>query len=646
MNRDEFVWMAGGAQGSGVDSAANIFARACCYGGLHVYGKREYHSNIKGQHSYFHIRVAKEEIGTDVDRVDLLCTFDAESIVRHIWEVAPGGGIICDSEVLETQIFDIPTWPQPFIEEFRKSLSQKGINPVTVSDLLNEVKKNNVRTYAIPYMELVKEVAEEIGEEKLSRMTRMINVLALGASFGLVGFDKTYVEKAIKMIFGDKPKIISMNILALSKAYDYAQERFADFGFKLEPVTTDEKRIFIQGTQAVALGKLVGGCRLQTYYPITPAADESEYLEENEVLELEQSAVKNLGGSILIMQTEDEIAAINMASGAVLTGTRAATATSGPGFSLMVEGLGWAGNNEVPIVVTYYQRGAPSTGLPTRHGQNDLRFALHASHGEFPRIILCSGDIEECFYDAARAFNYAERYQTPVIHLIDKAIANSNKSYKLFDPSFVKIERGQLLTEKDVKGKEYKRFELTETGISPRVPLGTSGVVFWNTGDEHDELGHISEEPMMRTRMFDKRMRKLETADREIPVQERVNFFGDSDASTTIVSWGSPKGAVLEAMERLRREGHKMNFLQVRMPHPLPKEYIGELLRKAKKKVIVEGNYAAQLAGIIREQTGIAMDYFILKWNGRPVSSDEVFEALKLIMLDKAPKRQVLTHGT
>lgn len=646
MTRNEFVWMAGGPQGSGVDSAANIFARACCYGGLHVYGKREYHSNIKGLHSYFHVRISPEEVAADVERVDLLCAFDAESVVRHAWEVVPGGGLICDADALETRIFDIPTWPKSFIEEYRKTLDEKGIKPETVGDLLDELKKNNVRIYPVPYMALLKEIAEEIGEEKLSKLTRMINVLALGVSFGLLNYDKTFVEKAIKTIFGEKPKIISMNLLALSKAYNYAQQKFGDFGFKLETVPTNEKRLFLQGTQAAALGKLVGGCRLQTYYPITPAADESEYLEENEVLELEHSLGKNGGGSIIVMQTEDEIAAINMASGAALTGTRAATATSGPGFSLMAEGLGWAGNNEVPVVITYYQRGAPATGLPTRHGQGDLRFALHASHGEFPRIILCSGDVEECFYDAARAFNYAERYQTPVIHLIDKALANSTKSCRIFDSSLVKIERGQLLTEADVKVKEFKRFEFTESGISRRLPIGTAGTVFWHTGDEHDEFGHISEEPMMRTRMYEKRMKKLETADREIPVQERVNLFGDIESSATIVSWGSPKGAILEAMERLRQEGHKTSFLQVRMPHPLPKEYIAQLLRKANKKIIVEGNYLAQLAGMIREQTGIDMDYFVLKWNGRPMSSGEVYEALKLIMLDKAPKRQVLTHGT
>jgi 2-oxoglutarate ferredoxin oxidoreductase subunit alpha len=643
MIRDEFVWMTGGPQGSGVDSGANIFARACCYGGLHVYGKREYHSNIKGMHSYFHVRVSPKEVGADVDRVDLLATFDAETIVRHIFEVSSGGGIIVDKDALLTRIDAIPTLTPPFRVEFQKELESRGAKVETISDLLNEAKKSNVRIYVVPYMEILKEIAVELREEKLSKLTRMINVLALGVSFGLIKYDKTSVEKAIRTIFGGRAKIVDMNILALEKAYEYARRNFGeDFGYKLETVPTSEERIFLQGTQAVALGKLVGGCRLQTYYPITPAADESEYLEENEILELASSENQ---GSIIVMQTEDEIAAINMANGAALTGTRAATSTSGPGFSLMVEGLGWAGNNEVPVVINHYQRGAPSTGLPTRHGQDDLRFTIHAAHGEFPRIVLCSGDIEECFYDAAKAFNYAERYQMPVIHLIDKAIANSTKSCKVFDQSLVKIERGQLFTEADVKGKEYKRFQFTESGISPRLPIGTPGTVFWYTGDEHDELGHISEESMARTRMVDKRMRKLETADKEIPTQERVNLFGDADATTTIVSWGSTKGAILEAREKLRQEGFKTNFLQVRMVHPLPKDYIAEVLSKAQKKIAVEMNYSGQLAGIIREKTGIEIDYYVLKWNGRPMSTDEVYEALKMIMQEKAPKRHVLTHG-
>ncbi len=646
MSRDDFIWMAGGPQGSGVDSSANIFARACCYGGLHVYGQREYHSNIKGLHSYFQIRISPNELRAIASRVDLLCTFDADSIVRHIWEVPSGGGIICDSELLPKKITEIPTLSHSFREEFQKTLDEKGIKPETVGDLLNEVKKDGVRIYAVSYLELLKLLSKELGEEKLSKLTIMTNILAVGISFGIVNFDKKYVATAIEKIFGKKEKIISMNVLAFNLAYDYATMNFKDFGFSLNAVQTDEKRIFIQGTQAVALGKLAGGCRFQSYYPITPAGDESTYLEENEVFELERTEMKQQGGSILVMQTEDEIAAINMASSAALTGARAATSTSGPGFSLMVEGLGWAGINEVPTVISFYQRGGPSTGLPTRHGQEDLRFALHASHGEFPRIILCSGDVEECFYDAARAFNYAERYQTPVIHLTDKAIANSSKSCLMFDTNLMKIERGQLLTEADVSGKEYKRFRFTESGISPRVPLGTPGIVFWNTGDEHNELGHITENPAVRTRMVEKRMKKLKLADKEIPPQDRVNFFGDEDAPVTIVSWGSPKGAILEAMERLRRENYKINFLQIRMPHPLPREYIAKVLGKATKRIDVEGNYLAQMAGIIQEETCISIDYFVLKWNGRPMTSDELYDAFLLILQDKAPARQVLTYGS
>ena len=634
--KSDFIWMAGGPQGSGVDSSANIFARACCYGGLHVYGKREYSSNIKGLHSYFQIRVSSEKVGAMVDRVDLLCTFDAESLIRHIWEVIPGGGIICDSGVLETKIFSIPTLPPSFMEEFRKNLDERGLHPETVNDLLSEL--NDVRIYAVPYLEMLKEIGKEVGEEQLSKLTRMINVLTLGVSFGLVNYDKKNVEKAINNIFGKKPSILSMNLLAFNKAYDYAREKFGDIGFKLNTIKTDEERIFLQGTQAVALGKLAGGCRIQAYYPITPAADESEYLEENQVLEN--------GGAIIVMQTEDEIAAITMATGAALTCLRSATSTSGPGFSLMVEGLGWAGINEVPVVINYYQRGAPATGLPTRHGQDDLRFAIHASHGEFPRIILCSGDIEECFYDAVQAFNYAERYQTPVIHLIDKALANSNMSCRMLDPRFVRIERGELLNEADISGKNYRRFEFTDTGISPRLPIGTPGAVTWNTGDEHSETGHITEESTMRTRMFEKRMKKLDTVDREIPLVEKIKFFGDEDAPAIIVSWGSPKGAILEAMEMLKKDGYRTGFLQIRIPHPLPKEYITKVLGKASKKIDIEGNYSGQLAGIIREKTGILMDYFVLKWNGRPMSIDEVYDALLHIMQDKAQVRQVLNGGS
>ena len=249
------------------------------------------------------------------------------------------------------------------------------------------------------------------------------------------------------------------------------------------------------------MGKITAGCRFQTYYPITPASDDSEFLESNQIIR----QTDNNEGSIVVVQTEDEIAAITMAIGGALTGARSATATSGPGFSLMAEALGWAGMNEVPLVVSLYQRAGPATGLPTRHEQGDLMFAINAGHGEFPRIVFASGDIEESFYDTIKAFNFAEKYQMPVIHLLDKAIANSIMTCKIFDQNKVTIDRGQLLqtipnSTPTGEGGHYLRFKFDENPVSPRVTLGTENGIFWNTGDEHSEEGHISEDPVVRVK--------------------------------------------------------------------------------------------------------------------------------------------------
>jgi 2-oxoglutarate ferredoxin oxidoreductase subunit alpha len=641
MAKEEINWMAGGPQGSGVDSAANIFGRACGYGGLYVFGKREYHSNIKGLHSYFHLRISKREVSANVNDVDLLAAFDAETVVRHINEVVPGGGIIVDKQQTNTKVFNIPTLPYEFKDELRKYTREKGLGE-SLHDFLEYARKEGIHVFEVPYMNLLEKVGAKLGIDKMSKITRMINVLTIGISFALLNYDEALVEKAVRAIFADKPKIADMNITALKEAYNYAKQTFPNsFPHKLEKTETNENRIFVSGNQAVAMGKILGGCRIQTYYPITPAADESEYLEAHQILK-----TKTGQEAIIVVQTEDEIAAINSASGAALAGARAATSTSGPGFSLMVEGLSWAGNSEVPVVITYYQRGAPATGLPTRHGQADLRFALHAGHGEFPRIVLASGDIKECFYDAALAFNYAERYQLPVIHLVDKALANCSQTYPYFDADQFKIERGNILNEDELEGKEYKRYAFTATGISPRVFLGTKNGVHWLTGDEHNEMGHISEEPVNRALMVEKRMKKLELVMKEVPDEEKVNFLGDKNAENIIVSWGSPKGAILEAMDTLKAEGFSLGFVQVRMVHPLPKEYLADVLGKAKRIIDVEGNYLGQLGGIIREETGIQMNYLILKYTGRPITTTEVYDALKAILLGKAVDRQVLTIGS
>ena len=244
------------------------------------------------------------------------------------------------------------------------------------------------------------------------------------------------------------------------------------------------------------------------------------------------------------------------------------------------------------------------------------------------------------------AFNYAERYQMPVIHLIDKALANSSQTYKVFDVSQVKIERGAILGENELKDQQYRRFRYTESGVSPRVFLGTPKGVHWYTGDEHNEVGHISEEPVNRDIMVEKRMRKLETADKEIPVEEKLRVFGDKNSDNVIVSWGSPKGAILEAMLKLSDEGFSLKFVQVRMIHPFPKEYVFSTLKDASRIISVENNYSGQLAEIIREKTGIQANFRILKYNGRPITTTEVYDALKKILTGQASERQVLTYGS
>lgn len=634
MSLTDISWLIGGPQGSGIESSANIFSRACASMGYHIFGKREFYSNIKGEHSYFMVRVSDRPIRSNVNDVTIMVAFDAETIFRHYYEVIANGAIIYDSDITQTKIDEVHTIDAQYKSRLIKKL---GPNP-TVQSVLDFAKKNGAKLYPISFKTTLSNIADESNNPRLKGMVRMYNVLGVSFSLGILKMPPKTLLESIDVIFSKKPAIAELNKSAATYSYNYATAKFTDFTFTLGPTSKTPDTILVQGYQGTALGKMACGCRFQPYYPITPASDESVFMESNEIVDVKD----NRPGSTLIVQTEDEISAIGMTIGGALTGTRSATCTSGPGFSLMTEALGWAGINEVPIVITTYQRSGPSTGLPTRHGQDDLLSTIHAGHGEFPRIVYASGDIEESFYDTAKCFNYSEQYQLPVIHMMDKFLASSVITCKRFDLEKIKINRGKLL-EKLEPNSEYKRFAFTDDNISPRSKLGLENGIFWSTGDESDESGHITEDPELRIKMMDKRQSKLSYILKTIPDEDQAVSYGL--AETCVISWGSPKGPILDAIDMLRGENIAIGFIQLKLLHPFPKDYLGFLLKDVKTIIDVEANHVGQLGELLKQNMQRSPDYYILKYTGRTMTSTEIYDSIKSIIENKAHTRQVLTHG-
>jgi 2-oxoglutarate ferredoxin oxidoreductase subunit alpha len=338
--------------------------------------------------------------------------------------------------------------------------------------------------------------------------------------------------------------------------------------------------------------------------------------------------------NMIAFQPEGEIAALQVTAGAAFAGARAMTATSGGGFCLMSEGLGMAGMTETPIVIMVGQRPGPSTGLPTYSAQGDLRFVIHAGQGEFPRMVIAPGDIEECFYETIRAFNWAEKYQLPVILLTDKNVVESEASQEPFDVNRVEIERGSIIVGEHETTEKYRKYEVTETGVSPRILPSTKGAIVRANSDEHDEEGFTSENPQITSMMTEKRMRKLNAIKKEIAEKnvETTKFYGSEQAEATILSWGSTKGAIREAMKLLAEKGRSVNFLQIIYLHPFPKEKVEAVLNKAKKTIVIENNATSQLSSMLRDHLLKGADHKILKYDGRPFNPIWLSERIKEVL--------------
>ncbi|MBI3522734.1 MAG: 2-oxoacid:acceptor oxidoreductase subunit alpha [Chloroflexi bacterium] len=618
--------MIGGPQGSGINASAEVFAKSCSRAGLRVYANIEYHSNIMGKHSFYRVRVDDEDVRSYREMTDILVALDHETLAGdgdhrrwpthygHLHEVSQGGGVIYDSDI--------------------------GFDPAHTG-------RDDIHFYAVPFMETIKKALEEVGKGDQARRYEVYkNTVALGASLALCDYPLQLVSEVILGQFkGKRSEVGQLNVRVARLAFDYVKEHFDSeaFPYKLTPHHEPKARILAKGYEIMAIAKLKAGCHFQTYYPISPATDESVFLERQQ-----------RDHNILVVQCEDEISSINMAVGAAHMGVRSATATSGPGFALMVEGIGFASITEAPgPVLVLYQRGGPSTGLPTRNEQGDLLFALHPAQGDFPHIVTAPGDLRESYQDVFSAFNWAERYQLPVIVLSDKKLAAIYTTIDRLELKYDKIDRGENFTgsewtaveakgndlvRRDGNGNgkgdvhEYLRFALTKDGISPRSRPGIAGGRFWATTDEHDPDGHITEGVEMRMAMMEKRMGKLDLIAKAIPKDQQYGYYGPEDAELTVVSWGSPKGTILDAIRVLAERGRKIGFLQCRLMRPFPAEDVEAILRKAKRLCLVEENYSGQLGSVLREQTGVKIEERILKYDGRPFSEDELVAAFSNVL--------------
>ena len=626
----------GGPQGAGLETSAQILTYSLAYLRYGVISDREYFSNIKGRHSYVHFHISSDQIPTSLTYpVQLIAALDHETVFTHFDSLEEGGVITYDVFTEEKTLDTSPSMEEDLKIRLRKIFKELGIDGSIKSLVRYTSEDKKIHLVPLNYSEIINEAAKKL-VLPASQAARYVSSIIIGAVSGLTNVEKKAIGYSLARRFYDRPQLAQQNKVIIETVHDKVVREHGPI-LELAPSKLNHREMMIvSGNDIVAMAKTVGGVRFQSYYPITPAADESFTIESYEKLEVDGLEI----GSILVLQTEDEIAAITSAIGAALTGARASTSTSGPGFSLMVEGLGWAGMNETPVVITYYQRGGPSTGLPTRGSQSDLLFTLYASHGEFPRIVLASGDHLEAFHDAIEALNLAEKYQTPVIHLLDKFLANSIVTLPVPDLSNINIDRG-LITHNG--GADYKRFDLSTT-VSPRAFIG-SNCIMWYTGDEHNELGHIDEDPENREKMYRKRMEKIKIADEEIPEEKRLTYYGPEDADVLLVGWGFVKGVALDALKTLALKGITTAYLHIRMFSPFPSKSVEKLLKRfdRSKIITVEHNYLAQAGEAVLINTGVRITKEVVKYTGRPIYLNELVDGVLKIL--KGEDRVVLTYG-
>jgi 2-oxoglutarate ferredoxin oxidoreductase subunit alpha len=566
LSRSEIIMRLGGEGGEGVISAGDMFVQGSARTGFHVFTFRTYPAEIKGGHAWYQVRISSQPVRSMGDGIDVLVAFDAEAYYKHAENLNRDGVIVYDPDRVKIDDKDHITYPIPL-----DAMAKKELN-----------------------------------------FQRGKNVLLLGILSGLFGLDPSSLENLVRRRLARRAELLEKNLEALRFGLDFVQSKIS----KQDPYylgTTDKvSRLVMSGNEAIAAGALQAGCRFFAGYPISPAS---------EIMELMAKALPQYGG--VMVQAEDEMAAVSMVTGASYGGVKGMTATSGPGISLMSEVLGYASMAELPIVIVDAQRSGPSTGMPTKLEQGDLNHAVYTGHGDVPRFVLAAGSVEDCMVQMVNAFNLAERYQMPVIFLSDQSL--SHRTETLLDPGLTNLpiwEREQPTPEQI---ESYNRYAETPTGVSPMALPGTPNGMYISTGLEHDERGHPDLAPSTHEAMTLKRWRKFDTAQQD---GARVfSRYGAEDAEIGVIGWGSTEGVIREAVERAVEAGYRVAAFHPKVVYPLADE-VRDFAASVKHVLVPEVNYGGQFAKHLRATFGIEAAR-LNKYGGLPFTPGEIFRKIE-----------------
>jgi 2-oxoglutarate ferredoxin oxidoreductase subunit alpha len=573
--KDISIVLCGGA-GLGIQTVEQLLTRMLKLSGYYVFATKEYMSRVRGGSNSTQIRVSNQGVQAPVQRIDILIPLDEEAISHVSDRIDDKTVIIGDKGKLHTE---------------REVID-------------------------VSFLDMAKEIGNAI----------YANTIAAGLLLGLLKGDIEEGKKYLQDYFTQKKKedFIPDNIQALENGFQEAERLLTENlvesvkYFHTEQIKDVKDDLLINGAEGIGLGAIAGGCNFISSYPMSPSTGVLVFLSQH---------ANDFG--IISEQAEDEIAAINMALGAWYAGGRAMVTTSGGGLALMTEGISLAGMLESPIVIHLAQRPGPATGLPTRTEQGDLNMVLHAGHGEFPRIILAPGKIEDAYELTRQAFYWADKYQIPVFILTDQYTMDTYYNVKELDLPEGKSER--FIVESD---ENYKRYNFeTDNGVSPRGIPGYGNGLIRVDSDEHDENGLITEDMDTRNKIMEKRMAKLNQLKEEAIIPELI---GPKDYQILCIGWGSTYHIIKESLAQLNNPG--VAFLHFKQVYPISKKSI-DYLKQAKEIISIENNYIGQFSQLLEASTGITINSKILKYNGLAFFVDELTEYLKETISKKGDKK-------